>query len=191
MIRLRSSARTRRGLRSIAAWSRQAQKLVRAAGLGASVGDIPVEDADDAVAVLERQRRVHHVVEELHDRRRRRRWRPQREDGDDGESRILHEHPHAKLEIHRPAREPAESARVALVFLRLLDTAERAPCGVARLVALMPRATNWSSSSRRCASISRARSASARPDRKSDRSRSKDRPQVLNMMTVALYLSSK
>ena len=54
---------------------------------------------------------------------------------DQRQPRILHEHPRAELEVDAPVVQPAEGARVALVFLGLLDAAERAPRGEARVVA--------------------------------------------------------
>ena len=60
------------------------------------------------------------------------------DDRDDGEARRLQEHPRAKLQVHRPAGEPAERSRVALLFFGLLDAAERAPGCVSRLVSAHP-----------------------------------------------------
>jgi hypothetical protein len=52
---------------------------------------------------------------------------------DDGQTRILHEHPAAESQVHGPAGEPSEHAGFALMFLHLLDAAEGPQGGVARL----------------------------------------------------------
>jgi hypothetical protein len=94
---------------------------------------VPDLDADDALGAGDAQLRIESVAHELEvrgacaDRHR------QADDRDHGEAGRFPQHAHAELEIHRPAHQPAERARVALMFLGLLDAAERAPCRVSRV----------------------------------------------------------
>ena len=57
-----------------------------------------------------------------------------RQAADDRQAGILHEHPAAEFQVHRPAGEPPEHPGFALMFLHLLDAAECPQGGVARLL---------------------------------------------------------
>ena len=88
---------------------------------------VPQPDLDDAIALVEGECRPGHLRREFERGRSRRDCEGHRETADERQARILDEHPRAKLEVHRPACQPSERARVAVVLFRLLDAAEGAP----------------------------------------------------------------
>ena len=92
----------------------------------------------EAIALRQRQRGMRGQAEDLVDDEADPDREGHRHAADDGQARILHEHTAAELDVHRPAGEPSERARVALMFLDLFDTAEGAARGVARFLGVHP-----------------------------------------------------
>ena len=102
-------------------------KVVQVAALEGVLLEVAGDDADQPIAAGERQRRPDHAVDELEIGRARAKGDCQRDDRDHRQARRLDEHPHAERQVHRPAGEAAERARVTLQLFGLFDAAERAP----------------------------------------------------------------
>jgi hypothetical protein len=85
---------------------------------------IQVHDADDAVAVGERQLRARQYPEHLEDDGSEPDAEGHREAADDGESGVLHEHPEAQLQVERQSAQPRGAAAFAKRLTVLLHAAE-------------------------------------------------------------------
>ena len=85
-------------------------EVVQRALLGTMRRDVPVADLHEAVALGERQGRVHEDRHHLEDDRPDADRECHRQPGDHGEARIPHEHPTPELEVEREPVERAESS---------------------------------------------------------------------------------
>jgi hypothetical protein len=83
-------------------------KIVQDARLESVGRDVPVLDLDDALAGRQRQRRMHEQRCHLEDDRPYADRKRHRQPADDGQARILHQHPAPELQVEPEAVQPPE-----------------------------------------------------------------------------------
>ncbi|HVL68750.1 MAG TPA: hypothetical protein VM364_15915 [Vicinamibacterales bacterium] len=96
--------------------------------------DVPILECHDPLAVLDRERRVEKGIHEREEGRADGDADRQAQTTDQRQRGVLGQHARPELEVHPRVVQPAESARVALVLLGLLDAAEGAPRSQPRFI---------------------------------------------------------
>ena len=95
--------------------------------------NVPIFERDNALSVLDRERRVQLGVDHREEGGADADPDGQPQSADDREARVLRQHSRAKLEVNARIVQPTKAARVALMLLRLFNAAEGAPRGQASI----------------------------------------------------------
>ena len=95
---------------------------------------VPIFERDNALAVLDRQRRVRLGVDQREEGGADADPDRQSQSADDREARVLRQHSRAELDVDSRIVQPAEAARVALMLLGLFDAAKGAAGRQSRFV---------------------------------------------------------
>ena len=117
--------------RQLAAPGREIVERARLCGVRRHVA---ILDGDDALPFVERQHRPQVAVEHREDDRADGDRDGHPEAADNRQARVFAGDARSQLDVEPPGVDRSERPLVALAFLRLLDAAERAPRGVARLL---------------------------------------------------------